>query len=299
MQDDRIPLYLNPAAGRGRGKRLGSAIAEIFRSRGIAIDVVESTAHGDIENRITQDVNSGCKNVVVAGGDGTVHEAVNGILRANTKASLGVIPIGTGNDFAKAISAPLDWHRASLDVCGRLQSSTSLRHIDVGKMNGRYFANGAGIGFDAKINSIAKKIRVPIGGLVYLYAVFRGLLVGVITPTVRLQHGGDEYKGPITLANISNGPWVGGLFHVAPMAKPNDGHLDLIVVGPMSRGRIVWLLPKLMRGTHVRQADIRHHEIEAFSLSSIHPLPSHLDGEVQPLQTEFEIRILKQMLTLL
>ena len=166
-------------------------------------------------------------------------------------------------------------------------------------MNERYFANGAGIGFDAKINRLAKEYRLPIGDLVYLLAVFEGLWDGVITPTVKIRSTNYEYDGSITLANISNGPWLGGMFQIAPMAQIDDGLLDLVIAAPMSRARIVPLLPKLMRGSHIGSPGVRHLQIEDCWLSSELPLPSHLDGESQPLQSEFNIRILKNAMRII
>jgi diacylglycerol kinase family enzyme len=166
-------------------------------------------------------------------------------------------------------------------------------------MNQRFFANGAGIGFDAKINRIARNLRLPIGDLVYLVAVFQGMWDGVITPNVRITYDGSTYAGPVTLANISNGPWVGGMFHIAPMARINDGSLDLIFVSPVTRLRILSLLPKLINGTHISEAEVTCSAIKSFELVADEPVPSHMDGEVQPLQTEFRIELLENALRLL
>ena len=105
-------------------------------------------------------------------------------------------------------------------------------------MNDRYFANGAGIGFDAKINRLARRYRLPIGDFVYLLAVFEGVFDGVITPSVRMRFDDREIEGSVTLANISNGPWVGGMFHIAPGARNDDGRFDLVYADPVSRWRV-------------------------------------------------------------
>jgi diacylglycerol kinase (ATP) len=121
----------------------------------------------------------------------------------------------------------------------------------------------------------------------------------VITPSVKMTYGECRYDGPITLASISNGPWVGGMFHMAPMASNDDGHLDLVFAQPVTRRRILALLPKLMKGTHIGEPDIGHAPVRELELIAEDPVPSHLDGEAQPLQKEFKIRILKQVLKLL
>ncbi len=299
MSVDEIPLFLNPAAGRGRAKKMADSIVTEFRNHGIPVNLIESVAEQDLEEKIHQAASSGARTIIIAGGDGSVHEAVNGILNAGTNSALGIIPVGTGNDFAKAIHVSLDWRTATHAIAKKIRDNAPARKIDIGKMNDRYFANGAGIGFDAKINRIAKKYHWPIGDLVYLVAIFEGLWDGLITPTVKIRSADYVYDGPITLANISNGPWVGGMFHIAPMAQVDDGFLDLIIADPMSRARIVPLIPKLIRGTHIGKPGIQHLQIESFTLSSTAPLPNHLDGESQPLQSEFDIHLLKNALRIL
>lgn len=299
MSLDPIPVLLNPAAGRGRADQHAQKIIDIFATHGIPCELIRSTAVGDIERRVFEFAKSRVTNVIVAGGDGSIHEATNGILRAEGNTALGVIPIGTGNDFAKASDTPLDWKLATATLAQRLSKGDPARQIDAGRMNDRFFANGVGIGFDAKINRLARKYQWPIGDFIYLFAVFEGLWDGVITPTVEMTYDDAYYKGSITLANISNGSWVGGMFHIAPMARIDDGRLDLIVAAPVTRRRILALLPKLIKGRHIGEADISAYRIQHFKLVADAPVPCHLDGETQPLQTEFEIEILPRALSLL
>ena len=299
MKSDPIPLFLNPVAGRGRAGRHIRQISSLLDSLGIHHDVFQSEAAGNLESGVFDAMMSGAERIMVAGGDGSIHEVVNGILRSERTVELGVIPIGTGNDFAKACSIPVDWKEAATQLAGRLQSDTPARSIDAGRMNDRFFANGAGIGFDAKVTRIAQDIRWPVGDLVYLAAVFKAMIDGVTTPHVTMKFSGQTIEGPITLANVSNGAWVGGMFHIAPMARNDDGELDLVFAAAVSRLRIIALLPKLLRGTHIDQPDISHSRITRCEITSATPVASHLDGEVQPLQTHFEIEILKGALRLL
>lgn len=299
MNREPIPLLLNPAAGRGRAAGHADSIVAILESSGFQIDLLLSEGVGDIERLASEQTSSGRSRMIVAGGDGSVHETVNGILKVDGKTLLGIIPIGTGNDFAKASDTPLDWKMAASELATRLRDDAPVRKVDAGRMNDRFFANGVGIGFDAKINRVARKYNWPIGDLIYLFAVFEGLWEGVITPHVRMTYGDVVYDGPITLANISNGPWVGGMFHIAPMASINDGQLDLVVADPVTRRRILALLPKLIRGTHIDAPEILTQRIRQFRLIADAPVPCHIDGETQPLQTDFEINILDQALSLL
>ncbi len=299
MNTEPIPLFLNPVAGRGRAGRTIPQVTRLLDSVGLVHVLVASESVGDLETKVFDAVSAGAEKILVAGGDGSIHEVVNGILRSGRPIELGVIPIGTGNDFAKACSIPVGWEDAITELAGRLQSNTPARLIDAGRMNDRFFANGAGIGFDAKINRIARDIQWRIGDLVYLAAVFKGIMDGVTTPHVTMKFSGQTVEGPITLANISNGAWVGGMFHIAPMARNDDGELDLVIAGAVSRLRIMALLPKLMLGTHIDQPEITHSRVTRCEITATAPVPSHLDGEVQPLQSNFEIEILEGALRLM
>ena len=299
MSEKPIPLFVNPAAGRGRATRKFAELQALLEQNGVATLLTESNAPGDLEEIVFSAVEKGGSQIIVAGGDGSVHEAVNGIMRSAHAAALGVVPLGTGNDFAKACGIPLNWHDAAALLADRIRSEPTQRFVDIGQMNERYFANGAGIGFDAKVNHIAKSIHWPIGDLVYLVAVFRAMWDGVITPELEIRTADHCHSGPLTLANISNGAWVGGIFHIAPMAKNDDGELDLICAAPVSRLRILALLPALMQGSHIQQPEISHSLIQHCDILARSPVPSHLDGEVQPLQTRFHIEVLQSALQLL
>ena len=299
MSGDTVSLFVNPMAGRGRAGRRLQRIKQLFAASSVPIRVIESRSTGDLENAVTEHVNAGAKRVVVAGGDGSIHEAVNGILRADAGASLGIVPTGTGNDFAKSCGVPLAWEHATQLLVERLASNAPTHAIDIGRMNDRYFANGAGIGFDAKVTRIAGSIRWPIGDFVYLLAILRCLYDGIATPELVIQSGDDVWRGPVTLVNISNGPWIGGMFHIAPMANNADGILDLLLAKPVSRTRIFSLLPKLMQGRHMNEPEIIHQSVQKVTITSAIAIESHVDGEVQTPQTRFEISVLPAALNLL
>lgn len=299
MKKRPIPLFINPVAGRGRARQRAESIRRLLQSAGVEFEDVQSTSVGDIEYMVFAAVSAGADRIIVAGGDGSVHEAVNGILRSGSQTALGVIPVGTGNDFAKACFIPLHWEDATRLLADRIANNVPPRRIDAGRMNDRYFANGAGIGFDAKINHIARSIRLPLGDLVYLIAVFQGVWDGVLTPEVRLRFDTTEYAGPVTLVEVCNGASVGGMFHIAPMAKNDDGILDLVFVQPVGRLRVFALLPRLIRGTHLSAPEVSCSTIRSLTLVASDPVPSHLDGEVQPLQCDFHIELLEQALAIL
>ena len=299
MSHTSIPLFFNPTAARGRAKSRLPTIEKLLRDNSVEPDTHCSTSMGDLEQQIRAAVDSGVERLIVAGGDGSVHEAVNGIMRADKDAALGVIPIGTGNDFAKAANIPLDWQAATRLLADRITSNSAIRRIDVGRMNDRYFGNGVGIGFDAKVSRIAADLSWPIGDLIYLVAVFRAMADGIITPHMKIVADDYTWDGPLTLANISNGPWVGGMFHIAPMADHADGILDLLIVAPVSGPRILRLLPKLMQGSHMNEPEISRVGVRKLQITVSAPVPSHMDGEIMPLGRSFDIEILPGVLALI
>lgn len=299
MSAETVHLFLNPAAGRGRAARREPRVREILERCSRPVEVHRSAGAGDLEEQVRQTAAGGGTSIVVIGGDGTIHEATNGIMYGGGEASLGIIPSGTGNDFAKASGVPLDWEQAARELAERLGSNRTYRRVDVGVMNDRYFANGAGIGFDARVNEFAHSYRWPIGDLVYLFAIFRGMVEGIATPRMHIQSDDFEWDGPITLANVASGPWVGGMFHIAPGADNSDGIFDLIIAAPVTRRRILSLLPVLMRGQHFNEKEITHVPLKDVVVEADAPVSSHLDGEIQPPQSRFEISLLPGALRLL
>ena len=294
-----VSLFINPTAGRGRAAGRLKPIEDSFAAAAVPLDVFASDATGSIENQVTQQISKGARHIVVVGGDGSVNECVNGMQRAGKESFLSVIPSGTGNDFAKACDISLDWEIATRTLLERIKRKEAPRSIDIGRVNDRFFANGVGIGFDAKATRIAQSIRWPVGNLVYLLAILRCLYDGVATPELQIRGDNIQFRGPVTLATICNGPWLAGLSHIAPPATNSDGNFDLLLANPVSRTRVLGLLPKLMRGQHLHEPEISHHLLNDLIITSAAPVESHIDGEVQALQDRFEIEVLRGALRLL
>lgn len=293
-----VPLFLNPIAGRGRARRRLARIRQIFENAGVRVRIRESTGVGDLEAQVRAAMQDGAARLVVAGGDGSICEAVNGILGAG-RAGLGVIPTGTGNDFAKACGITLDWEEATRALAGRIAAGQPLGRIDAGRMNGRYFANGAGVGFDARVTRVARSFRWPIGDLVYLVAILRCLADGIATPSLTISAPGFDWHGPVTLANVASGPWIGGMFHIAPMADNSDARFELLIAHPVTRRRLLALLPKLVRGKHVDELEITHASVTRVVIEAAEPVPAHLDGEVVEPARRFDIDLLPGVLEIL
>jgi len=294
-----VPLIFNPIAGRGRAAGRAASVSALLASSGVANTALPSKTRGDIETLVKRAIADGHRRLIVAGGDGSVHEAVNGIMTTDRTVELGVISIGSGNDFAKACSIPLHWEHAAALLADRMSSGAPAINIDIGRCNQRYFANSAGIGFDARVSAVAERIRLPIGDLVYLVGLGKALLQGVATPEMRVRFGTQEFTGAATVVNFANGPWVGGLFNIAPAAHNDDGQLDLIYAGALRAARVLTLVPKIIKGTHLEDEEVHRFPVKSATVETPAPVLWHLDGEVQTAAARFDIDLQPGALRLL
>ena len=302
-----IQLIVNPAARRGLAARRIEDVLALFEREGVPVVFNESRLPGDVEAQVEALAREGAARIVVAGGDGTMHEAVNGLMHAGGNAALGLIPIGSGNDFSKAVHVgpgterlrDRDWADAAYALVRRLADNTPPRPIDLGRCNGRYFANGAGVGFDALITRFSREVRLPVGNLVYVFGLARALLHGVATPALRIEAGSYRYEGRATLANVANGCWLGGQFLIAPDAIPDDGRLNLVLAKAVTRRRILALVPRLKKGLHLEAEEVQHEPVDKLVIECEQALPLHLDGEVCTPSKRFEIDCVPGALRLL
>ncbi len=270
----RFFVIVNPAAGRGRARREWPGQAAALRDAGVRFEVTETREPGEavgLAERAAREYGV----VVAAGGDGTLHEVANGLLRAGTRAVLGVLPLGSGDDFVKML--PLR------DPVDRLARGTA-RPYDAGRIvagTTRYFANGMDIGFGAHG---AKNItRVPrfLTGL----GAYLGALVLTMVRYPRLEVTLQLDEGPVqaqstTLTAVMNGCSFGGSFRVCPEARADDGELDLLIARGCSRLDILALVPKILRGTHAGDARLRMARARRVVIESEDPLLVEADGEI-------------------
>lgn len=211
------------------------------------------------------------------GGDGTVNEVVNGLMRSGARAALGVLACGSGDDFAANLP---DGDAVARLVAGR------VRRYDAGRIEAhgvRYFANGMDIGFGAR--GAANVARVPraLGGFgAYLGAL---ALTLVRYPRARVRvtlDGGPPLEVATAMIAVMNGPRFGGGFRLCPQARPDDGALDVLIADALGRAEILALVPKLLRGTHVGHPRLRLARARRVLVESDSPLEYEADGELPP-----------------
>lgn len=275
-------LICNPAAGRGRAGRILPEVRTMLNTLKIDSDVVLTRSAGEATALAAAAQQAGFPLIIAMGGDGTVHEVGNGLVDAqpssgpaNGIGKMGVIPVGTGNDFFKMLAIPRDWRAA----CTHLAQGQS-RYIDVGRINGRVFLNNVGIGFDAQVGIEAQKVRWLRGTAVYVAGLARNMLLSYHTPQVTVQIDEAQVEQSLTLLTIGNGRCSGGGFWLTPHAQIDDGLFDICLVRGLSKLQMLALVPKAMKGTHISEEPVHMTRARKITLTSAEPLPVHADGEI-------------------
>ncbi len=269
-----ILLIINPTAGRGRTRRFLPQLLHELNAGGVPFEHKLTTQSGEARELARRAIADGARTVVAVGGDGTVHEVANGLMQAgNPEAALGIIPLGSGNDLAKAVGLPLD----PLVAIGSLKEG-QRRWIDLGQSGSRYFVNGLGIELDGAVawrNSKLKRLR---GEWAYLWGAFREAISFARFP-MKLHTPLWQYEGDALLTGACNGPYQGGNFHMAPQAQVDDGLLDLYLIEDLSILERLIHMPDVRRGSHLRLQQVHMLKVPWFELELEKPLLAHMDGE--------------------
>jgi diacylglycerol kinase (ATP) len=278
----KTKLIFNPNSDRGRSGQRAADLRAIAEEYGGADWVgTEHPTHAmDLAARAGLE---GYERVVAMGGDGTVHEVINGLMRVAEphRPKLGIIPIGTGNDFAYAAGVAFEPMQAMKQVF-----TGTARPVDVGVIrdnNNRseYWNNSVGIGFDGKINIMSRKITGMYGFPMYLTAVLRTIFQDYESARMKLQiDDGPLLDKDVLMLTLGNGPREGGGFMTTPAAKVDDGVFDYVNVPHMGRLSILALLPRVMNGTHGADKRLTISTFKKLRLEADRALPIHTDGEL-------------------
>ena len=286
-------LIANPEAGRGRVSALVPRVLALFEARGASIDLAVTKSPRDAA-RIARESLDRYDAIVVLGGDGTVNEVLEPMLFA--RRPLGIIPAGSGNDFVKSLKVPANLEQAVDTI---LRGTT--RVIDAGRINGRYFVNAAGIGFDAAVNQASYAINHSRRGLLlYLCALLSTL--GRYDPVpMTVTMNGEQVDENVFLLTAGNGTTVGGGFRLTPHAALDDQLLDVTLVRAIGLLPLLWHLPKVFLGTldRVTKYAVSKRTARLVIESSL-PVPVHLDGEIYTgAERRFEIEVVPRALTVI
>ena len=266
-------IIVNTVAGHGKALKVAARVEVWLKAHDIDYTVVYTEYPGHATELAKACGDRGDPRLFCVGGDGTVYEVANGLAGSGT--SLGVIPGGTGNDFARSLGLPKD----PVAVMDALLSAPA-RAVNVCRLNERVFLNVCGAGFDVEVVAACNRVKhLGQGMLPYLYGVLHTLF------TYKPRHftidlDGERRQGPLLLVAVANGQYFGGGMHVAPMARLDDDLLDVIMVQPLSRLRILRLLPKLIDGSYIKLTGVVEHR-RCSSVRIASPgMRMQMDGEI-------------------
>jgi diacylglycerol kinase (ATP) len=278
--DGPVAVLANPIAGKQRHRGLLPAVLERLGAAGHEVSLLDARTGEEAERACHGAVAGGAGAVIAVGGDGTVHRALQAV--AGTSVAFGVVPTGSGNDFAVEVGlggAPL---AVAETLAGALRTG-STRAVDLARITSpdnagvRWFGAVLAAGFDAIVNERANRMRFPRGSTRYDVAIL------VELAQLRPRHytidlDGERHEVEAVMVTVANTASYGGGMRICPDADPTDGLLDLLVVGPIGRGTLVRIKPRVYKGTHVRHPMVHSFRAREIKLSKV-DIIAYADGE--------------------
>lgn len=266
-----VAVLTNPTAGKGHAGRITDLTEARLREAGFSVRRLLGRAADESEDLARTAVADGVETLVVVGGDGMVHLAVQALAHSGT--ALGIVPAGTGNDAARYVGAPRKDPLAAVDqvIAGR------RRRIDLAKVGPRRFLCVLSAGFDAVVNERANRMRWPSGQMKYNLATVAELRT--FTPIdYTLELDGEVKRVSAMLVAVGNGPSFGGGMRICEGADLTDGMLDVVFFHPMTKPDLVRTFPKLFNGTHRSHPCYEHHRVREVTVAAP-GITAYADGE--------------------
>ncbi|MFW5943068.1 MAG: diacylglycerol/lipid kinase family protein [Chloroflexota bacterium] len=292
-----VKVILNPYANRWGAQAQAPAVRAAFAQAGVDCDLALTTAPREATREAFLAAQNGYEVVVAAGGDGTVSEVVNGLIQAagdGPTCPLGIMPIGTGNDFNDMAGLPRD-----LASSARVVAAGHTRQVDAGRVNDRYFHNNCALAMEPLVTIENTKIQRLSGNTRYVAALVRGLLK-LQAWEMQISWDEGEHHGPMFLLSVCNSPRTGGLFYMSPTAQLDDGLFDVVLAPEMPKWQVLRILPGLFKGTHLNHPLVHRHRTRRLTIHSRPGTPIHADGEViSESETTVTYEVLPGKITLL
>ncbi len=296
----KAKIILNPYANRWGAKAKIAAVEAACTAISLTYDLTITDKPGD-GIQIAQDAaQAGYDSIIAAGGDGTISEVVNGLIRAHPDgptAPLGIIPIGSANDFAKMVHVPLD-----LNAAVQVIASGQTRQIDAGEIRlsdrVHYFINNSAVAMEPMITLEHIKISRISGELRYYVALLKGI-IKLKAWQMQIGWSGGGYDGPSYLLSVCNSPRTGG-FMMAPGALVDDGQFDFVFAPKVTKVKVVAILSRLLKGVHVYHPQVTFDRTDHLTIKSEPGTPIHADGEIiGTAETAVSYQVLPRKVTLL
>ncbi|MEO7351728.1 MAG: diacylglycerol kinase [Marmoricola sp.] len=266
-----IALLTNPTSGKGRGARIVDEALPRLREAGFEVRNLVGRDADEALDLARQCVADELETVVVVGGDGMVHLALQAVADSGTR--LGLIPAGTGNDVARYFDIPRKDTSAATDIV----IGGKERRVDLARIGSKYYVTVLAAGFDAIVNERANEMTWPKGQMRYNLATLAALRTFKPIPYV-LEIDGEQHRFEAMMVAVGNGPSFGGGLRIAQGAVLDDGLLDVVIMAPMSRLDLVRTYPKLFKGTHIHHSVYRHHHAKKVTIAAP-GITAYADGE--------------------
>lgn len=267
-------FILNPCAGRGRSVKIMQRVIEIMEKKRTKFKVRETEYPGHATIIAKEAIQNGFKSIIAVGGDGTVLEVANGMI--GEKATMGIIPAGTGNDFIKTVGIPND-----PEVAVNILLKEKQKKVDIGLADDkRYFLNVSGTGFDVEVLKNTEKVKGFLTGLAAYYTAVLMAVFGYKFKKVILKTKDMVIEKTVLLVAVANGIAYGGGMKVAPEASVEDGLLDVTIIEKMPRWKIPLELPKFIKGEHKKIKYIEKFKCESVTIETDKAEPINMDGEI-------------------
>jgi len=268
-------IIYNPTSGREAFKKHLPEVLQKFEQAGYETSCHATTREGDAIEAAKVAAERGYNLIVAAGGDGTVNEVVNGLAPLEKRPILAVIPVGTTNDFARAIGIPRDNIMHAVDTI----LNGVKRKIDVGKVNDHYFINIAGGGRLTELTyEVPSKLKTVLGQLAY-YLKGIEMLPSIRPTSVEIEYDGKLFQGEIMLFLVSLTNSVGGFEKLAPGSKLNDGMFDLIILKKANIAEFIRVASMALRGDHIHDEHVIYTKANRVKVKSDEKMQLNLDGE--------------------
>lgn len=281
----RVALIVNPTAGRKRGLATACAAEPELQAAGWQVERMITDGPGGATRLAREAADEGFEAVLACGGDGTLGQVLAGLL--DTGVPAGIVPAGTGNDFARTVGLSRDPATAARQLVAGHAASIDLLSINDGTL---WAANVIGTGFDAEVaERMNRRRRLAGGAFAYLVGIAQEL-VRFRPIEVRLRADRAEWEGRALLVVVANAKSYGGGMKVAPQAEIDDGLLDVVLVEHMGRLEFIRNLPKVFRGTHLSHPAVHLWQAEKVEVETATPAPTLVDGDVQ-CETPLHVRI--------
>ena len=276
-------FLVNPAAANGSTGRRWPEIAHKAAAAGLEGDALISEHRGHLGQLARQAAEGGARLLVVVGGDGALNEVANGLTGLAELPDLALLPRGTGGDFARTFGIPNDIGKAALIAVGGDTHAIDLGHIAYRAWDGHeaeaVFANVASAGMSGAIAQRANRTSKAMGAKAsYLWATF-AVFAGWSAVEMRLTVDDESRSGKMFDVVVANGKYFGGGMKMCPDAMPDDGLLDVVTIGDVTKRDLVMTMPKIYRGTHLPHPRAEALRGRVVTLETDEPVPVELDGE--------------------